>query len=62
MPERLSFEEAARLVVGRGTAWDGLVDRVRLQTGETVLITAAAGAWAVPPCSSPRPWAPARWA
>ena len=35
MPERLSFEEAAGLVVGGGTAWDGLIDRVRLQPGET---------------------------
>jgi NADPH2:quinone reductase len=43
MPERLSFAEAAGLVVGGGTAWDGLVDRGRLQAGETVLITAAAG-------------------
>ena len=43
MPERLSFQEAAGLVVGGGTAWDGLVDRGRLQAGETVLITAAAG-------------------
>jgi NADPH:quinone reductase-like Zn-dependent oxidoreductase len=43
MPERLSFAEAAGLVVGGGTAWDGLVDHGRLQAGETVLITAAAG-------------------
>ena len=43
MPERLSFQEAAGLVVGGGTAWDGLVDQGRLQSGETVLITAAAG-------------------
>jgi NADPH:quinone reductase-like Zn-dependent oxidoreductase len=43
MPEGLSFEEAAGLVVGGGTAWDGLVARGRLQAGETVLITAAAG-------------------
>jgi NADPH2:quinone reductase len=43
MPERLSFAEAAGLVVGGGTAWDGLVDRGRLQAGETVLITAASG-------------------
>ena len=43
MPERLSFTEAAGLVVGGGTALDGLVDRGRLQAGETVLITAAAG-------------------
>jgi NADPH:quinone reductase len=43
MPERLSFQEAAGLVVGGGTAWDGLVDRGRLRADETVLITAAAG-------------------
>jgi NADPH2:quinone reductase len=43
MPGRLSFEEAAGLVVGGGTAWEGLVDRGRLQAGETVLVTAAAG-------------------
>ena len=43
MPDRLSLEEAAGLVVGGGTAWDGLVNRARLQAGETVLITAAAG-------------------
>ena len=43
MPERVSFEEAAGLVVGGGTALDGLVDRARLPAGETVLITAAAG-------------------
>jgi NADPH:quinone reductase-like Zn-dependent oxidoreductase len=43
VPGRLSFEEAAGLVVGGGTAWEALVDRGRLQAGETVLITAAAG-------------------
>src|SRR6266545_1163273 len=43
MPDRVSFEEAAGLVIGAGTAWEGLVDRGRLQAGETVLITAAAG-------------------
>jgi NADPH2:quinone reductase len=43
MPDRLSFEEAAGLVVGGGTAWDGLLVRGQLQAGETVLITAAAG-------------------
>ena len=43
MPERVSFEEAAGLVVGGGTALDGLVGRGRLQTCETVLITGAAG-------------------
>jgi NADPH:quinone reductase-like Zn-dependent oxidoreductase len=43
MPGQASFEEAAGLVIGGGTAHDGLVDRGRLRAGETVLITAAAG-------------------
>lgn len=43
MPDGVSFEEAAALVIGAGTAYEGLVDRGRLQAGETVLITAAAG-------------------
>jgi NADPH:quinone reductase len=43
MPERASFEEAAGLVISAGTAYEALVDRGRLQIGETVLITAAAG-------------------
>jgi NADPH:quinone reductase len=43
MPGHASFAEAAGLVIGAGTAHEGLVDRGRLQAGETVLITAAAG-------------------
>ena len=43
MPVRASFQEAAGLVIGGGTAYEGLVDRGRLQAGETALITAAAG-------------------
>ena len=43
MPGQLSFPEAAGLVIGAGTAYEGLVDRGHLQAGETVLITAAAG-------------------
>ena len=43
MPQQASFQEAAGLVIGAGTAHDGLVDRGLLQAGETVLITAAAG-------------------
>jgi NADPH:quinone reductase-like Zn-dependent oxidoreductase len=43
MPERASFEEAAALVISGGTAYEGLIDRARVQAGETVLITAAAG-------------------
>jgi NADPH:quinone reductase-like Zn-dependent oxidoreductase len=43
MPGQASFAEAAGLVIGAGTAHEGLVDRGRLQPGQTVLITAAAG-------------------
>ena len=43
MPGQASFAEAAGLVIGGGTALEGLADRGRLQAGETVLITAAAG-------------------
>jgi NADPH:quinone reductase-like Zn-dependent oxidoreductase len=43
MPSGLSFPEAAGLVISAGTAHEGLVDRGRLQAGQSVLITAAAG-------------------
>jgi NADPH:quinone reductase len=43
MPGKASFAEAAGLVISGGTAHKGLVDIGRLQAGETVLITAAAG-------------------
>jgi NADPH2:quinone reductase len=43
MPGGLSFPEAAGLVISAGTAHEGLVERGRLQAGQTVLITAAAG-------------------
>jgi NADPH:quinone reductase len=43
MPGQVSFAEAAALVIGAGTAYEGLDDRGRLRAGETVLITAAAG-------------------
>ena len=43
MPSQASFAEAAGLVIAGGTALEGLVERGRLQAGETVLITAAAG-------------------
>lgn len=42
-PARLSFAEAATLVVGPATAYEGLIDRAGLAAGETVLITAASG-------------------
>ena len=43
MPASASFTEAAGLVISAGTAYEALVDRGRVQAGETVLITAAAG-------------------
>jgi NADPH2:quinone reductase len=43
MPGQVSFPEAAGLVISGGTAHKGLVDLGRLQAGESVLITAAAG-------------------
>jgi NADPH:quinone reductase len=43
MPDQASFTEAAALVIAGGTAHAGLVDVGRLQAGEIVLITAAAG-------------------
>jgi NADPH:quinone reductase len=43
MPDAASFQEAAGLVIGAGTAHEGLADRGFLQADETVLITAAAG-------------------
>jgi NADPH:quinone reductase len=43
MPATANFVEAAGLVIGAGAAYEGLIDRGRLQAGETVLITAAAG-------------------
>ena len=43
MPDGASFEDAAGLVIGAGTAHQALVDRGSLRAGETVLITAAAG-------------------
>ncbi len=42
-PQGLSFADAAGLVVSAGTAYEGLVDRAGLKSGETVLITAASG-------------------
>jgi NADPH:quinone reductase-like Zn-dependent oxidoreductase len=43
MPASASFQEAAGLVISAGTAYEALLDRGRLEAGETVLITAAAG-------------------
>ena len=35
MPGKANFVEAAGLVIGAGTAYEGLIDRERLQAGET---------------------------
>ena len=42
MPD-VGFVEAAGLVIGAATSYQGLIDIGRLQAGQTVLITAAAG-------------------
>ena len=42
-PRSLSFEEAAAVPLAGGTAWQALVDRVKICAGETALITAGAG-------------------
>jgi NADPH:quinone reductase len=43
IPDNASFPGAAGLVIGAVTAYQGLVDRGLLQSGDTALITAAAG-------------------
>jgi NADPH:quinone reductase-like Zn-dependent oxidoreductase len=43
LPSNTDFNEAAGLVIAAGTAHEGLIDRGRLQAGETVLVTAASG-------------------
>lgn len=43
VPGTIDFAEAAGLVIPAVTAYEGLVERARLQAGETVLITAASG-------------------
>ena len=47
MPGGVSFPEAAGLVIGAGTAYEGLADRGHLQPGETVLVNGATGGAAV---------------
>lgn len=44
MPAALSFEEAAVFPVSYATAWHALVDRAKLQAGETLLVLGAGGA------------------
>ena len=42
-PKNLSMRQAAALPLSTITAWEGLVDRARIHTGQTVLIHAGAG-------------------
>ncbi|MBB3860935.1 NADPH2:quinone reductase [Novosphingobium hassiacum] len=44
IPDRLSFDEAAIFRVSYGTAYHALVQRGRLQAGETLLVLGASGA------------------
>ncbi len=57
MPDGWSYEQAAAVPVAFATAYYGLVDMGGLSSGESVLVHAAAGASAWPPCSSPATWA-----
>ena len=43
-PSRLTHAEAATVPIGALTAWQGLLDRAKLQTGERLLVHGAAGA------------------
>lgn len=43
MPAAMSFEEAAAMGLTYQTAWFALTDRARLERGESVLVTGAAG-------------------
>lgn len=43
IPDNLPFEGAAAIPVNYGTTWFALHDRARLQAGETLLVTGAAG-------------------
>jgi NADPH:quinone reductase len=43
IPDGIDFPEAAGLVISASTAYEGLMDRAKLKSGETVLVTAASG-------------------
>jgi NADPH:quinone reductase-like Zn-dependent oxidoreductase len=43
-PSRLSHSEAASVPIGALTAWQGLIDRARLQAGERILVHGGSGA------------------
>ncbi|HQU09271.1 MAG TPA: zinc-binding dehydrogenase, partial [Opitutales bacterium] len=42
-PQRLNFDEAAAIPVACLTAWEAIVDKMRVQAGQTVFITGGAG-------------------
>jgi NADPH:quinone reductase-like Zn-dependent oxidoreductase len=42
-PADVSFEEAAGLVIAASTAYEGIIDRLKLQPTETIIVTSAAG-------------------
>lgn len=43
IPDALSYEQAATIAVGGGTAWAGLFDTAGLQAGQRLLVLGAAG-------------------
>jgi NADPH:quinone reductase-like Zn-dependent oxidoreductase len=62
MPGQASFAEAAGLVIGGGTAYEGLVDRGGCNPERPCSSPPPRGAWAAPPCRSRRPSGPVPWA
>lgn len=42
-PASISHEQAVGLIIGAGTAYEGVIDRAKVQPGEVVLVTAASG-------------------
>ena len=60
MPGKASFVEAAGLVIGAGTAYEGLIDRgAAPRPGKVCSLPPRRAAWAAPRCRSRPPWAPA---
>jgi len=43
IPDGVDFPEAAGLVISGATAYEGLIDRAKVRSSETVLVTAASG-------------------
>lgn len=53
-PAGIDHVQAGALPLVSLTAWQALVETAGLEAGQRVLIHAAAGAWAMSPCRSPR--------